>query len=368
MKCLRIAVTGASGFLGWHARALLHVGKTHDIVPLDRTAFGSVDALRDKLGGCDAVIHLAGMNRGDDAQVREVNETLARRLTEALTASGRAPQVVFANSTHSERDTAYGASKRNAAATLDRWAAENGARFTNLVIPHIFGECGRPFYNSAVATFCYQLAHEEPPRVIQDGELELIHAQEVARAAVKAIEDGRHGNVRLSGRAIRVSAVLDRLTALAHAYRRQIIPAFSDSFDLDLFNSLRSYLYPQAYPVQLATRTDSRGGLFEAVKTLHGGQCFISTTRPGITRGNHCHLRKIERFLVMQGEAVIRVRRLLAEDVTDFKVSGARPAYIDMPTLHTHNISNVGSGELVTLFWSNEIFDPEHPDTYAETV
>lgn len=368
MKRLRIGITGASGFLGWHTRVFLHVTKAHDVVPVGRGEFGDAGTLRDKLAQCDAVIHLAGMNRGEDTSVRNVNEALARSLTEALADTGSAPHIVFANSTHSTRGTAYGESKRNAAATLGSWAERRGARFTNLIIPHIFGECGRPFYNSAVATFCHQLAHGETPSIIEDGELELIHAQDVARTAVREIEAGRKGEVRLAGRRMSVSTVLDRLTAMAQTYRRQIIPAFSDSFDLDLFNSLRSYLYPQAYPVDLAVRTDPRGGLFEAVKTLHGGQCFISSTRPGITRGNHCHFRKIERFLVLQGEAVIRIRRMLTEDAVDFRVSGARPGYIDMPTLHTHSIANVGSGELVTLFWANEIFDPEHPDTYPEAV
>jgi UDP-2-acetamido-2,6-beta-L-arabino-hexul-4-ose reductase len=368
LKRLRIGITGASGFLGWHTRALLHVTKAHDVVPVDRVAFANTDTLAKKLEDCDAVMHLAGMNRGEDAQVREVNEVLAHRLAEALAGTGKAPHLVFANSTHSDRNTAYGVSKRNAALTLRRWAEEHGARFTNLVIPHIFGECGRPFYNSAVATFCHQLAHSESPSIIQDGELELIHAQEVARAAIKAAEDGKQGDVRLCGRTITVSGVLDRLTALAQAYRREIIPAFAEPFDLDLFNTLRSYLYPQSYPVRLTMRADPRGGLFEAIKTLHGGQCFISTTRPGITRGNHCHLRKIERFLVLQGEAVIRIRRLLATDVVAFPVSGAEPAYVDMPTLHTHSIANIGSRDLVTLFWANEIFDPEHPDTYPEAV
>ncbi len=366
MNRLRIGITGASGCLGWHTRARLHSAKVHEVVPLDRKTFADDDYLRKTVGQCDAVLHFAGMNRGDDAQVREVNEALARRLADAL--DDAAPHVVFANSTHSYRDTAYGQSKRNAAATLARWAEKSGARFTNLIIPHIFGECGRPFYNSAVATFCHRLARGESPDIIQDGELELVHVQEVAQTAVREIEQGKGGDVRLAGYPIRVSGVLDRLTAMAQAYRQQIIPAFAESFDLDLFNTLRSHLYPQAYPVNLATRTDPRGRLFEAVKTLHGGECFISSTRPGITRGNHYHLRKIERFLVLQGEAVIRIRRVLTEDATDFRVSGNHPAYIDMPTLHTHSIKNVGSEELVTLFWAHEIFDPQSPDTYPEAV
>ena len=122
------------------------------------------------------------------------------------------------------------------------------------------------------------------------------------------------------------------------------------------------------YPVKLNLRTDARGGLFEAVKTHQGGQTFLSTTHPGITRGRHYHHHKVERFLVVSGQAEIRIRRLFEADVKVFKVSGVEPCFIDMPTFHTHEITNVGDTDLLTLFWSHEIFDPSHPDTYSEPV
>ena len=138
--------------------------------------------------------------------------------------------------------------------------------------------------------------------------------------------------------------------------------------DLDLFNTYRSYLYPRHYPVTLPLHSDARGHLYEAVKSLHGGQCFISTTKPGITRGNHYHTRKLERFLVLNGDAVIRIRKLLTGDIVEFKVSGAAPQYIDMPTFCTHDITNMGQSDLMTLFWAHEIFDPQRSDTIREPV
>lgn len=364
----RIGITGADGFLGWHLRAYLHGQRDVQVVPAGRAILDEPQRLRDFVGSVDAIAHLAGVNRGNEQALRDTNIALAGRLIEACELSGAAPHIVFANSTHCTRASAYGEAKRVAAEKLAAWAAKSKAIFTNLVMPHIFGEGCRPHYNSAVATFCHQLAHGETPRIIEDGELELIHAQRVAEEMAAAITRKEGGELRLHGTLIRVSAVLAVLQRMATQYAAEIIPEIESPLALDLFNSYRSYLFPQHYPVNLQTRRDARGGLFEAVKSLHGGQCFLSTTKPAITRGNHYHRRKLERFLVVQGEALIRVRRLISGDVAEFRVSGERPQYVDMPTLHTHNITNTGATDLMTLFWTQDIFDAAHPDTYAETV
>ena len=365
---MRIGVTGANGFLGWHLRAFLHARKEHIVVPIGREDFSDRNRLHQRTAGCDAIVHLAGMNRGDDSEILRVNAALAEELTAACDSTGARPHIVYANSTHSARETTYGRSKRRAAETLASWAERMGTRFTDLVLPNLFGEHGRPFYNSAVATFCHQLAHGETARIFDDIELELVHAQTAAEAMLGAIRDGTVGSVRVSGRRLLVSEALDRLREMAEQYRAQLIPELADILDLALFNTYRSYLFPQSYPVRPPLHSDARGSLFEAVKTLRGGQAFFSSTRPGATRGKHYHCRKIERFLVVQGEAVIRVRRLLHPQAHEFRVSGSAPGYIDMPTFHTHDITNVGSGELLTLFWSHELFDRHDPDTYSEQV
>ena len=196
----------------------------------------------------------------------------------------------------------------------------------------------------------------------------MIHAQRVCARILTLLESKATGQIRVEGTHLRVSDTIARLKRIAAQYASNIIPDLSTQIDLDLFNTYRSYLYPGQYPVSLALHSDNRGHLFEAVKSLHGGQCFVSTTRPGITRGNHYHRHKLERFLVVQGEAVIRVRKLLTSDITEYRVSGMDPAYVDMPALHTHNITNTGAGALVTLFWSHEIFNPNAADTFAESV
>lgn len=365
---LRLGITGGEGFLGWHIRAHVHADKTVDAVPAGRQVFANPAMLSEFVRDKHAIVHLAGMNRGEETEIEHTNLALTKSLIDACERTETRPHIVFANSTHFDRDTAYGRSKRLSAELLNTWAARSGARFTNLVVPGVFGEGGRPFYNSVVSTFCHQLATGEAPRILEDQEIELVHAQEVAGAIIAAVRGGETGNDRLMGTTTTVTALLDRLRQQAGEYGANLLPSVTSRFDLALFNTYRSYLFPKHYPVALERRADARGSLFEVVRTIHGGQCFFSTTQPGITRGNHYHTAKIERFLVAQGEAVIRVRRLMSAEVTEFRVSGAAPAYVDMPTFHTHNITNVGSGELLTLFWAHEVFDPSRSDTFPEPV
>jgi UDP-2-acetamido-2,6-beta-L-arabino-hexul-4-ose reductase len=190
----------------------------------------------------------------------------------------------------------------------------------------------------------------------------------VADEVVTLLGKPHPGERRLEGHAMRVSELLRRLENLSGSYAAHLVPGLAAPIDLQLFNAYRSYLFPQAYPVSLELHSDPRGTLFEAVKSVGGGQTFLSTTRPGITRGNHYHRAKVERFLVVQGTATIRVRRLFDESASVFTVSGDTPQYVDMPALHTHNITNTGTDDVMTLFWANEVFDPACPDTYAEMV
>jgi len=365
---LRIGITGANGFLGWHLRAHLHSRKDIQVSIADRATFAEPDRLRAFVSGVDAIAHIAGVNRAPEAELHVGNLQPVEQLTAACDAAGVRPHVLYTNSTQHKGATPYALAKRAAGEHLGNWAGRTGARFTNMVLPHLFGECGKPFYNSAVATFCHQAANGESSKIIVDSELELVHAQRVAARILTAFETPTTGELRVEGKRIMVSAVLAQIREIAQQYADLVIPPLASEFDLDLFNAYRSYLYPKHYPVKLELRADNRGELFEAVRSLHGGQCFLSTTRPGITRGNHYHHHKLERFLVVSGEATIRVRKLLTGDTVEFHVSGREPAYVDMPALHTHNITNTGSGDLLTLFWSHEIFDPAAPDTFPEVV
>ncbi len=391
---MKIGITGAEGFLGFHVRAYLYALKIHEVHLATRETFRSRESLEQFVSGLDAIIHLAGINRGSEKDVCEGNAAVAEQLVSALNRAAATPILLYANSTHSEKETAYGVGKRQAGEVFFRWANTYGARFINLILPHIFGEFGRPFYNSAVSTFCYQIANGEQPQIHTDSQLELVHAQDVARRCFQLLDsinchsvlgtesspnvenmdaslrwhDNTDNTIRLPGVPIKVSELLSLLRDIYVSYQSQIIPDLSDRLHLQLFNTLRSYLYPQHYPNFLPLRTDNRGTLFEAVKTVQGGQIFISSTKPEVTRGNHFHLRKVERFLVLQGDAEIKIRKLFSSDVKTFHVSGKVPSYVDIPTFHTHSITNLGTSEIMTLFWSNEIFDANDSDTFSEQV
>ncbi|MEM8931473.1 MAG: NAD-dependent epimerase/dehydratase family protein [Acidobacteriota bacterium] len=364
----RVVVTGSEGLIGWHLRSYWHGVDDVEVVGLDRRGFAS--GLDDALTGADALVHLAGMNRGDEAEIEATNIELTQALIGALRSGEHRPHVVFASSTHRDRDTAYGRSKRRSAEALAEWATSSGGRCTEVVWPNVFGEHGRPFHNSAISTFCHQLAAGETPRVIQDQELDWLHAQRAAEGVDRLLREagGAATIERVDGHRARVGEVLERLGAMAADYRSGIVPDLAEPFDRDLFNTYRSFLDPAEFPVRPTLHDDPRGRLFESVKVRSGGQCFLSTTEPGARRGGHYHRRKFERFLVVEGRARIRLRRLLHDAVTVYEVDGGSPAWVDMPTLHTHDIENIGSGPLVTLFWADEIYDPERPDTMFEPV
>lgn len=361
---MRVAVTGAGGFLGWHLRCALHAAGW-DVVPIERAAFEAPALLAAAVRTADAVVHAAGVNRGDDATIERTNVWLAEQLLAALP-TDRPPHVVFLNSTHRDRDTPYGRSKAAAAQLLAHGLPAE--RVLDLVLPGVFGEGGRPRYNSAVATFCHQLAAGEALTVNDDAAMELVHAQDVADAVLQAIEHGTSGRLRLEGEHTSVVAVAERLQSLHQRYESGVVPALAGRFERSLFNTLRAARYPQHYPIDLTPRSDQRGRLVELVRTDTSGQMFFSSTVPGITRGDHYHRRKVERFVVVEGTAVIRLRRLFSDEVVSFEVSGEQPVAVDIPTLHTHHITNTGSSTLLTVFWADELFDPEAPDTFSEKV
>ncbi|MDH3578247.1 MAG: NAD-dependent epimerase/dehydratase family protein [Gammaproteobacteria bacterium] len=371
---MRIVVTGARGLIGWHAHARLHAmncaarfsgdPEPYEIVALGHKEFDDDTSLTAALTDAQAVLHFAGVNRASEEEVRKANPAIATRLAVACKAAGEMPHVIYANSTHAASDTPYGRSKRQAGEILE--AATD--RYTDLVLPHVFGEGARPFYNNVTATLIAKILAGESPEINPEGRVQLIHAGAAAQSAIDAVLEGTTGQIAPEGRLTPVPDLYEKLVAFHLGYSQNTYPDLSDSFDRDLFNSYRATTYPGDWPRPLKLNTDPRGTLFEAIKGGGGGQTFLSTTKPGITRGDHFHLGKVERFLVIQGEAVIRIRRVLSDNVWEFKVSGDTPAPVDMPTLHTHSIENIGDTDLLTLFWTHDLFDPENPDTFADKV
>lgn len=364
-------VTGGNGFLGWHLACRI---RALDGVPVRRWGRAELQApdVAERLGDAAVVFHLAGVNRAvDDDEVERGNVRAAQQLSDAIKRRGTPVRVVYANSIQADGNSAYGHGKQAAADIVAEAVGAVGGRLVDVRLPNLFGEHGRPRYNSFVATFADAVARGEQTTVVEDREVPLLHAQEAAECLRRAAVDHTVGCVvRPAGRPLLVTHVLARLRAFQNLYaERGELPDLSDPFDTSLFNTYRSYLFPRAFPMHPVVHADPRGRLFETSRSHGGtGQSFVSTTEPGAARGDHYHLTKVERFFVVSGSARISLRRLLSDDVASFDLSGDRPGFVDMPTLWTHNITNVGREPLVTMFWADQLLDPDNPDQFPESV
>lgn len=362
----KVAVTGSRGFLGWHLRcALQDFGA--DVASIRLGGEFDLGAATGAVDRAARAIHLAGVNRASDHEVSEGNVLLAEQLATALRAADAPPPVVvFANSIQAGNGSVYGEAKLRAAQVLAAAASDIGADFIDVRLPNLFGEHGRPFYNAVTATFSHLIAAGERPTVINDRQLTLLHAQDAVDILAGVRSLSALGSMQ---RTETVSGLLARLMGYAELYERGDVPDLTDDFDRDLFNTYRSYTFPSHAPIGLSRHADARGSFFEIVRSHGGpGQSSFSTTLPGVIRGDHFHRRKVERFTILQGRARISLRRLHTTQVVSFEISGDEPGAVDMPTMWAHNIANIGEEPLYTSFWTNDIFDPSHPDTIAEAV
>ena len=366
---MKVVITGGYGFLGWHTACRLRALHGIEPVRLGREDVNDPAWLAAVVGSADAVIHIAGVNRaGTDAEVEEGNVELAHAVALAVDAAERPVDVVYANSVQANLDNPYGRGKAAAAAILSEVARRRGGRFADLLLPNLFGEHGRPRYNSFVATFVQAVIAGRAPSVTDDRTIDLLHAQDAAAALIAAVgADTRHV---VAGEPIAISEVLRLLDETHDMYATHgEVPNLSTSMHRNLFNTYRAAAFPGMWPIAPERHTDDRGDLFETMRSHGGtGMSYMSTTRPGQKRGEHYHLHKVERFCVVKGEAEIQLRRLLHDDVVTFKISGQSPAFVDMPTLWVHNLRNIGDSELVTMFWSDQLLDPHHPDQFPELV
>lgn len=376
---IKVGITGQAGFVGTYLFNTLglYPGEV-ERVPFEDSFFENEGVLREFVRKCDVIVHLAAMNRHPDLQVLlETNIRLVKQLIFSMEKEGVTPHVLFSSSTQEERDNEYGRSKREGRRLLEEWAERNGASFTGMVVPNVYGPFGRPNYNSFIATFGYKLTHGEEPEILQDGDVSLIYVGSLCQHIIKKILQNKRSSTPAVERDNvpydfdkKVSEILDLFRYYKRLYLEQgIIPALKDKNEVNLFNTYRCYIDVGSYfPVRLLPHADARGVFVETIKLGVGGQVSFSTTVPGITRGNHFHTRKIERFTVIKGKARIQLRKIGTDEILNFELDGAEPSYVDMPIWYTHNITNIGDEELYTQFWINEWYDPEDGDTYYEQV
>jgi UDP-2-acetamido-2,6-beta-L-arabino-hexul-4-ose reductase len=367
----KIGITGDNGFIGSHLKRFLNLfPKKYKLVSFERGFFENQNKLDNFVENCDCIFHLAGVNRSDDVDyLYRKNIQLSEILVDSLIRTNFKGNVVMSSSSQEDLENSYGNSKKIAREKLKKWSEETNNQFSGLIIPNVYGPFCKPFYNSVIATFCYQINNNQEPKIQIDKKINFIYIDNLVSKLVKTIDNDIDSNIIEGDFEIQISDILIKLNKYKSYNDDFLFPDLVNKNDLNLFNTFRSYIdLKNNFPRSYKSHNDDRGSFTELIKSESQGQVSFSTTKPGITRGNHLHTRKVERFIVLNGEALIQLRKIDSKEVLEFKLSGEKLEFIDMPIWYTHNIKNIGDGELITLFWINEFFDPKDPDTYFKNV
>jgi UDP-2-acetamido-2,6-beta-L-arabino-hexul-4-ose reductase len=363
---LRVLVTGAKGFVGQNLCTRLRLRAELQLLEHD---LDSVDgALDSALAQAEVVVHLAGVNRPERSEGFAENHNATLALCTKLEELGRTPKLIYASTIQAALDNPYGASKRAAEEELRRYGERAGGEAVVYRFSNLFGKWCRPNYNSVTATFCHNIARDLPIQISDpDALLELSYIDDVCEALEAELTAESQPGFRFAPplRTHRTSlgALAEQLRFFRAHRSHLLLPDYADPFVRALYATYLSYLEPGSFAYSLQSRVDDRGSLAEFIKSPQAGQLFVSRTKPGITRGNHYHHTKTEKFMVVEGEAVVRFRDVRGGEVMEYRVRGADYSVVDIPPGYTHSIENVGTGELVTLFWASEPFDPKRADT-----
>jgi UDP-2-acetamido-2,6-beta-L-arabino-hexul-4-ose reductase len=367
-------VTGSDGFVGRNLCAVLR--RRENVRSFEYDLASPSHVLEEGLATADIIYHLAGVNRPQHpSEFQTGNVGFTTEICRKLIALGRTPKVVLTSSIQAERDNPYGLSKRAAEETLRRYCGATGAVGVVYRLKNLFGKWCRPDYNAVTATFCHHRAHGLPIHVSDPAnEVDLTYIDDVVAAFVRELDSGGEPGVfRFAPPLPSHRTTLGELVSLIESFRAfrttLHMPNFTSPFVRALYATYLSYLETDDFAYGLQVKADQRGSLAEFVKSPSFGQIFVSRTEPGVTRGNHYHHTKVEKFLVVEGEAIIRFRSILnGTDIIEYRVSGRDYRVVDIPPGYTHSIENVGSGEVVTLFWASEVFEPQRPDTQSLNV
>lgn len=368
---MKILITGANGFIGKNLSVALRENAANEVLPVVRETRPH-EALK-LMAEADAVIHLAGVNRPEkDSEFVAGNADYTEWLCNRLRELDRQIPVAFASSIQAELDNPYGASKRVAEQHLANYAKETGAPVAIYRMPNVFGKWCRPNYNSAVATFCYNIARGLPVRVDDPkAALKLVYIDDVVKELINFIYSAHEGIEQ--GQVTPVySTTVGELVEEIEAFRRVrddlVLERVGDGLVHALYATYVSYLPASEFSYEIPGHSDSRGVFVEFLKTLDSGQFSVLTAHPGVTRGGHYHHSKVEKFLVIRGKARFKFRQVVTNEVHELTTSGDKPEVVESIPGWSHDITNVGDEELVAAVWANEIFDPERPDTVKSKV
>ena len=380
---MNILITGAKGFIGKNLIAELNnikegKAKTYRLTS-DLNLFefdtDTDPALLDGYSKeANFVFHLAGVNRPkDQAEFMEGNFGFTSLLLDTLKKHGNNCPVMLASSIQAELDNPYGVSKKAGEELLFNYGKETGAEVLIYRFPNVFGKWCRPNYNSAVATFCHNIAHDLPIQVNdRNVVLTLVYIDDVVKELISALE----GTPCKKGNFCKVSTehqcTLGEIVDLIYSFKESRttlqVPNLGDSFTKKLYSTYLSYLPQDKFSYPLKMNVDNRGSFTEFLKSPERGQVSVNISKPGITKGQHWHHTKNEKFLVVNGTGVIRFRKIDSEEIIEYFVSGEKLEVVDIPAGYTHNIENLGTSDMVTVMWVNEVFDKDRPDTYFEEV
>lgn len=364
-----VVITGAAGFVGKNLMAEFTNHRQHEVLDFDIGY--SEDQLELALARADFVFHLAGVNRPQDPREFETgNRDFTFHVLDILERHGRAIPVVITSSAQAALDNPYGASKRGAEELAFAWAKRTGGKALVYRLPGLFGKWCRPNYNSVVATFCHNIANGLPVQINDpDRKLDLVYIGDLLREFLSALDGNPHvGPDGYCFVPVVHSITLQGLAGMLQSFHRSrttlVLPDFDTPLQCALYATYVSYLPERNFAIKPEMKHDHRGWLAELIKQPGFGQVFVSRTKPGVTRGNHWHHTKVEKFIVLAGEAVIRFRKVGGDEVLEYPVSGEEISIVDIPAGYTHSISNVGQTDVITLFWTDEVFNPDNPDTY----
>ena len=371
---MKVLVTGAKGFIGKNLITELEQRENVEVLPYDIDT--PQEMLEQYCADCDFVFNLAGVNRPEHTEeFMEGNFGFATSLVEALRRNGNTCPIMNSSSIQAALENPYGKSKKAGEDMLFAYGQEVGAEIYIYRFPNVFGKWCRPNYNSAVATFCHNIAHGLPIQVNDRSTvMHLVYIDDVVEELLQALD--RHRHVNLDGYCF-VPAVhevtLGEIVNLLYSFRESrnnfMIPNLCEgSFEKKLYSTYLSYLPEQEFSYPLTMHVDERGSFTEILKSADRGQVSINISKPGITKGNHWHHTKNEKFIVVSGKGLIRFRKHGSEEIIEYHVSGEKLEVVDIPTGYTHSIVNEGDTDLVTLMWCNECFNPGKPDTIYEPV
>jgi len=371
---MKILVTGAKGFIGKNLIVELKNRDYKDILEYDIDTNPS--NLDEYCKDADFVFHLAGVNRPKDSEeFMEGNFGFTSVLLNTLKKYNNTCPVMISSSTQAELNNPYGESKKAGENLIFDYGLETGAKVLVYRFPNVFGKWCRPNYNSAVATFCHNIAHDLPIQVNDPCvQMNLVYIDDVINELIKQLKNDRSTIVQQSINnrfydvnpvyTIKLGEIVDLIYSFKKSREDKSIPNMSDEFTKKLYSKYLSYLPEYKFSYELKMNIDQRGSFTEFIKTPDRGQVSINISKPGITKGNHWHHTKNEKFLVVSGKGVIRFRKIGSDEVLEYLVSGDKMEVVDIPPGYTHNIENLGDTDMVTIMWANEQFNPESPDTF----